>query len=601
MTVLQALARQHERLVRVGEAPSYGFSREPISYALVISLEGSVVDVAPLLDTSGRTPHPTPYDVPQRAKRTSGVASNFLWDKTAYVLGVKGDPDTKQRAPAPREHAAFRKLHADLLAETDDAALQALHRFLDQWTADSYAFLPNADGMLDQNIVFRLDGELSFIHKRPEAREIWIRHLSGQQGPEGLCLVTGSTGSLARVHARIKGVWGAKGQGADIVSFNKRAFESFGKEQGANAPISAQAAFAYATTLNALLATDSRRRIQIGDATTVFWAEATGGEDAANAAEELFAMLAEPPTATEEEATIADKLSAIGSGRPFADAVAGVDEQTRFHVLGLSPNAGRLSIRYWHTDTLGAIARRIVEHWRDMHIEPLPWRTPPAASRVLIETAPLDKNPKRRADRIPPIFGGTLMRAILTGSPYPRSLLATVIMRMRQDRDINGLHAINGLRAAICKACLARDYRLGLTTEDVPVSLNPNETNVAYRLGRLFAVYEKVQSAALGNVNATIKDRYFGAASATPASIFPLLERTSGHHLATLRKNEKAGLAHWFEREIDDILAGVDTALPRSLRLEEQGRFAIGYHHQRASRRRGSADETTDTHTDEGE
>lgn len=590
MTVLQALARHHERLVRVGEAPSYGFSRVPVSYALVISLEGSVVDVAPLLDTSGRTPRPTPYEVPQPVKRTSGVASNFLWDKTSYVLGVKRDPASKQPVPAHREHAAFNKLHSDLLAKADDAALQALRRFLNQWTAASYASLPNADDMLDQNIVFRLDGELSFIHERREVREIWIRRLAEQQGPEGLCLVNGSTGSLARLHAPIKGVRGAQSSGAAVVSFNLDAFESFGKKQGANAPVSEQAAFAYATALNALLARDSRRRIQIGDATTVFWAEATGGEGAANAAEELFSMLAEPPTATEEEARIADKLIAIGSGRPLAEAVAGVDEQTRFHVLGLSPNAARVSIRYWHTDTLGAIARRIVDHWRDMRVEPLPWRTPPAAWRVLIETAP-----QRKADRIPPILGGALMRAILTGGPYPRALLAAIVMRMRQDHDINGL------RAAICKACLARDYRLGLSKEDVPVSLNPNETNVAYRLGRLFAVYERVQTAALGNVNATIRDRYFGAASATPASIFPLLERTSDHHLATLRKNEKAGLAHWFEREIDDILASVDTALPRSLRLEEQGRFAIGYHHQRAGPRRGSANETTDTHSDEGE
>ncbi len=590
MTVLQALARHHERLVRVGEAPSYGFSRAPISYALVMSLEGSVVDVAPLFVTSGRTPRPTPYEVPQPVKRTSGVASNFLWDKTSYVLGVKRDPDTGQPIPAHREHAAFQKLHADLLAEADDAALQALRRFLDQWTAASYTSLPSADAMLDQNIVFRLDGELSFIHECREARDIWTRHLAEQQGAEGLCLVNGSTDSLARLHPPIKGVRGAQSSGAAVVSFNLDAFESFGKKQGDNAPISEHAAFAYATALNALLARDSPRRIQIGDATTVFWAEATGGDDAASAAEELFAMLAEPPTAAEEEAEIADKLTAMASGRPLAEAVAGVDEQTRFHVLGLSPNAARVSIRYWHADTLGAIARRIVDHWRDIRVEPLPWRTPPAAWRLLIETAP-----QRKADRIPPILGGALMRAILTGGPYPRALLAAIIIRMRQDQDINGL------RAAICKACLARDYRLGLSKEDVPVSLNPNEPNVAYRLGRLFAVYERVQTAALGNVNTTIRDRYFGAASATPASIFPLLERTSGHHLATLRKNEKAGLAHWFEREIDDILAGVDTALPRSLRLEEQGRFAIGYHHQRAGPRRGSADETTDTRSDEGE
>lgn len=590
MTILQALAQQHERLVRAGEAPTYGYSHAPISYALVMSIKGAVVDVAPLLDTSGRNPRPTPYEVPQPVKRTSGVASNFLWDKTSYALGVKRDPATKKPVPAHREHAAFKQFHADLLTQTDDEALQALRRFLDQWQTNSYASLPHSDDMLDTNIVFRLDGELSFIHQRTKSRDIWARHLAGQQGAEGLCLVNGSTGPLARLHTPIKGVKGAQSSGAAVVSFNLDAFESYGKKQGANAPVSEQAAFAYATVLNALLARNSRRRIQIGEATTVFWAETIGGDGPADAAEELFSMLVEPPTAVEEEARIADKLTAIGSGRPLADAVAGVDEQTRFHILGLSPNAARLSIRFWHTNTLGAIARRIVDHWRDLHIEPLPWKTPPAAWRLLIEMAP-----QRKADRIPPILGGALMRAILTGGPYPRSLLAAIVMRMRQDHDINGL------RAAICKACLARDYRLGLSKEDVPVSLNPHETNVAYRLGRLFAVYERVQTAALGNVNATIRDRYFGAASATPASIFPLLERTSGHHLASLRKNEKVGLARWFEREIDDILAGVDTALPRSLRLEEQGRFAIGYHHQRSSSRRSSADETKDTHTNEGE
>ena len=162
---------------------------------------------------------------------------------------------------------------------------------------------------------------------------------------------------------------------------------------------------------------------------------------------------------------------------------------------------------------------------------------------------------------------------------------------MRADKNVNGM------RAAICKACLARDHRLGFEEEDVPVGLNPEESNVAYRLGRLFALYEKVQRAALGGVNATIKDRYFGAASATPASIFPLLERNSAHHLASIRKGEKGGLAHWFEGEIDSILAGVDSSFPRTLRLEDQGRFALGYHHQRATRH--DAPDTEGAHSEE--
>ena len=231
-----------------------------------------------------------------------------------------------------------------------------------------------------------------------------------------------------------------------------------------------------------------------------------------------------------------------------------------------------MSIRFWYEDSIGAISRRIGEHWRDLHLEPTPWRTPPSARRLLYETAV-----QRKAENIPPMLTGAVMRAILSGGRYPRSLLTAVIVRMRTDKEITGL------RTAICKASLARDHRLGFEEEDVPVSLNPDETNPAYRLGRLFAVYENVQRAALGSVNATIKDRFFAAASATPASVFPLLERNASNHIASLRKGDKGGLAHWFETEIDSIFSGVDSTFPRSLRLEDQGRFAIGYHHQRAT------------------
>ena len=585
MTILQALVGHYDRLAAKGEAPSHGFSRESVSYAIVLSARGEVADVTSLLDTSGKKPRPSLRQVPQPVKRTSGIAANFLWDKTAYALGIKRDYQTSQPAPAEREHAAFKKLHEDLLNSADDEGLRALLAFLDGWRPeDNYDCLRHAEDMLGTNVVFRLDGEQHLLHERRAAQTVWTNHLARCDGAEGLCLVTGEHTSIARLHPAIKGVRGAQSSGASIISFNLDAFGSFDKSQGANAPVSERAAFAYTTALNTLLARDSRRRIQIGDATTVFWADALAGETAAKAAEDLFAILADPPTDAEEvAANVGDKLGAIAEGRPLADAAPEVQENTSFYVLGLAPNAARLSVRFWHVDSIGAIASRIVDHWRDLRLEPAPWTTPPAAWRLLRETAA-----QRKVENIPPTLGGALMRAILTGGRYPRSLFAAVIARMRADKNVNGL------RVAICKACLARDHRLGFEEEDIPVSLNPDETNVAYRLGRLFAVYENVQRAALDTVNATIKDRYFGAASATPASIFPLLERNSAHHLASLRKGDKGGLAHWFEREIDAILSAVETAFPRSLRLEDQGRFALGYHHQRATKRRASENDDGD-------
>ena len=594
MTVLQALAAHYDRIAAEDDAdapPPFGFSRENVSYAVVLSPRGVAVDTISLLDTSGKKPRPRALPVPQAVKRTSGVAANFLWDKTAYALGAKRNPDTKRPAQAEREHAAFRALHEELLADSDDAGLRALHAFLNAWRPEKYSGLRHdAEDMLDTNVVFQLDGDAEFLHDRAAAKDIWSAHLDRRSaGAErGFCLVSGRRAPVARLHPALKGVTGAQSSGASIVSFNLDAFESFGKKQGANAPVSDRAAFAYTTALNVLLARGSKRRIQIGDTTTVFWAEAAGEGEAA-AAEEFLSLMIAPPTDVQKSTKVRDTLDAIAAGRPLAEAAPGVREDTRFYVLGLAPNAARLSVRFWHEDNIGGIARRIGEHWKDLRLSPAPWRTPPSARRLLYETAVL-----RKAENIPPNLGGALMRAILMGGRYPRTLFSAVIARMRADGEITGL------RAAICKACLARDYRLEFEKEDVPVSLDRNEKHPAYRLGRLFAVYEAVQRAALGKTNTTIKDGYYGAASATPASVFPLLEQRSARHLSRIRK-DRAKWAKKYERVVDSIFAGMDTVWPRSLRLEDQGRFALGYHHQRESLYSArNQDDAPDAGADEG-
>ena len=589
MTILQALNAHYERLhTNDSNTPAFGYSREKISYAIVLSEKGEAIDVQPLLDTSGKKPRPRLLSVPQLAKRTVGIKSNFLWDKTSYVLGVPTLPEKpaneatglyedrveKIRERCAREHSSFKELHVSLLADTDDVGLTALLRFVETWIPTHFGRLHCHKDLFGANLVFNLDGDQDFLHVRTKARHLVAMHVANMAGEEGFCLVTGRNAPISRLHPAIKCVRGAHSSGGSIVSFNLDAFKSFGKRQGANAPVCEQAAFAYTTALNTLLAHDSRQRVQVGDTTVVFWAEATGDEAAAAAAENLLLMLiAESDSATDEEeaAKVADVLKQVAAGRPLAHTGLGVQEETRVHVLGLAPNAARLSIRFWEVGSIGMIGRRIVEHWRDVRIEPAPWQTPPAARRLLYETAVQGK-----AENIPPTLGGPLMRAILTGVPYPRSLFAAIITRMRADKTINGV------RAAICKAYLARDHRLNPAKEDVPMSLNPDETNPAYRLGRLFAVYEGIQKAAQGSVNATIKDRYYGAASATPASVFPMLMRSSAHHLSLLRKDGKGG---WYEREIDAILSGVGTVFPRSLHLEDQGRFALGYHHQRVTKR----------------
>ena len=590
--ILQALNEYYDRVASAGTdgiAP-HGFSEQKIWFGIVLGADGVIVDVDDLRIQDGKRRIPCTMLVPQPPKRSGrNPPPAFLWDKTGYVFGLERDEADKNKATENTQYRqAFRDYHEGLLGASDDIGLRAILAFLRDWSIDKFHGLRHAADMLDTNVVFRLEGERGWIHDRPAAKTIWANALAGGAPKAAtLCLVTGIEAPVARLHPSIKGVEGGQSSGASIVSFNLDAFESYGKEQGANAPVSEAATFAYTTALNALLSRTLgrtaknrpiyRNRVQIGDATTVFWAE-SGDPKTAEQAEAIASAMFNPfeeDPAREEADTDASATTAVGDilkmmadGRPIEVAAPSLAPSTRFYVLGLSPNAARISVRFWHPTTLGDLAAAFQQHWRDMAIEPLPWKTAPAIWRLLVQTAVQGK-----FDNVPPNLAGEVMRAILNRSRYPRTLLSSVIMRIRADGDINGL------RAAIIKTCLVRQQ------EEIPVALDRGNTNTGYRLGRLFAVLESAQKAALPGLNATIRDRYFGAASATPASVFPLLIRNSSHHLANLRKGDKGGLAVWLDREIGEVMDGVGSRFPGTLRLEEQGQFAIGYYHQRFAKR----------------
>jgi len=550
---------------------------------------------------------PRLLSVPQPEKRTAGIKSNFLWDKTSYVLGVSA---TSQRSE--QEHAAFKALHQNALAGTDDPGLKALLAFLAQWTPEQFStnehFQRQGDEMRDANVVFRFDGEHAYLHDRPAARAAWARLRGASSGEaQGICLVTGERAPVARLHPAIKGVSGAQSSGASIVSFNQEAFTSYGKSQGENAPVSESAAFAYTTALNHLLQSDGhhRQRVQIGDTTVVFWAQAPDKADA-EGAEDLLATFFDPRDQDDQAtAALGQALEQVRQRRPLRDLGAHLDDGTRIFVLGLAPNASRLSIRFWETGTLAHFARRLAEHYDDLELRPAPWKRAPTPNLLALTTAP-NRGGKSKSEDISPQLAGELARAVLTGARYPHSALATLVMRFRTDGYLGGM------RIALCKAILTRDARLKRrhipndistpsTLEVPPVSLDPNNTDPGYLLGRLFSTLEGVQRAALGKeVNATIRDRYYGAASATPASIFPVLVRNAQNHLSKLRK-EKPGLAIHLEKDIGQIVDGLKPTFPRSLGIEAQGRFAIGYYHQTQARFAGNDSQNTPDTNPEGE
>ncbi len=597
--ILQALTSYYDRLLHDPnvDVPEPGFSTEKIHYEILLGPDGTLRSIDNIQQTpeKGSKRLPRLLKVPAPVKRTAGIAANFLWDNTGYVLGAdaKGKPERSRE-----QFAAFCALAHAIGDGLDDAGMRAVLAFLDAWNPDDAASLASWEDMTGLNVVFRLDGNLAYVHEQSGVREAWLRHLDAKTGGgEAFCLVTGKPAAAARLHPSIKGVRGAQSSGAALVSFNLDAFTSYGKEQNYNAPVSERMAFAYTTALNHMLARGSdqkkqlggtaeairqaaysdtpaptRRVLMVGDATTLFWTEKP------TRAESDFGEFFNNPEGDDEAhdgeviQRLRELVSAVAAGKepPLWD---GDNASTPFYILGLSPNAARLSVRFWYPSTVKEMMQHIGQHFVDLRIEknypknpefPNPWQ-------LLIETAPL-----RKTENIPPTLGGELMRAVITGSSYPKSLYTRVIARIRADQEVSYL------RAALLKACLNRAKRKGAPSDktmqtEVTVSLDPNNTNIGYLLGRLFAVLEKAQQDALGSINATIKDRFYGAASATPRKVFPRLVHMAQHHIS---KSDYGYVSDILVAKITERMTA-EQGFPAHLNLNDQGMFALGYYHQR--------------------
>jgi CRISPR-associated protein Csd1 len=578
--ILQALNDYYGRLAEDEDSgvPLRGFSRQPVPFALEIAADGTLKQVLDLRVQDGRKLVAPQLVVPEPLKLPgSGFSANFLWDNTGYVLGAD-TRDNPERAKQALE--SFKTRLEEVAGQVEDEGVHAVSLFFSTWSPDQALTLNYWKDMAGLNLVFRLVGERRFVHERPKVCKAWLTYYEGAASAySGQCLITGQEGPIALTHPRIKGVWRAQTSGAALVSFNLRAFESYGKDhlQGLNAPVSEAAAFNYTTALNDLLRRDSRQKVQIGDATTVFWTKRK------TASEGIFGMVLNPGPDPGEQQRVHAFLDALRQGKWEEEYTR--DKDVHVYVLGLSPNASRLSVRFWHVDTVEGLWAKIRQHFDDLDIVkrdnepdfPPQWLLLKAAAK------------REDLDNLSPLLSGALMRSILTGNAYPGALLAAVMGRIRAEQKITYA------RAALVKACLVRNARLHGQTPEVSVSLDEQSTNVPYRLGRLFAVLEKLQQEAIPGANTTIKDRYFGSASATPRSVFPVLLRLSQHHVSKI----EYGLVH--DKRIAAILDGVDIAdggFPAHLKLEDQGLFALGYYHQRTSlwtKKAAAAPETANT------
>ncbi|WP_020560771.1 type I-C CRISPR-associated protein Cas8c/Csd1 [Thiofilum flexile] len=566
--ILQALYDYYQRKAQDPEsalAPS-GFEYKEIPFILELREDGSLNQIEDTRFIENKKKRAKSERVPQGVKKTSGVAANLLWDNAEYVLGI----DTKGKPERIKEQqAAFlEKIKALNLADKDKGIAAVIH-FLEQLDHTVLAQNPLWEEIVktNPNLTFRLQGQTYLVCQSRVVQSAIAANESDETN-KSICLITGEEAEIERLHPAIRGVWGAQVAGANIISFNLSAFTSYGKSQSFNAPVSKEAAFAYTTALNHLLSKDSKQRMQVGDASTVFWASKE------NALEDSFAALFGAGDSNKDDP---DRSTAVVKSLYEAVEKHGrtpvLSEETLFYILGLAPNAARISIRFWHAATVREVSQRIVEHFKNLEIirgandkEYLPlWL-------LLRSIAHLNK-----AENVPAELAGEIFRRILLGLPYPETLLTSALRRNYAEQTVTYE------RAAIIKAYLIRNLK-----EKVTVSLDRNNTHIGYNLGRLFAILERLQAEAHErDLNSDISDDFYSSAATTPITVFPTLVKLHTHHLSKLAKKKykrAQDFESWFSEIYSCISApapSVECVYPKTLSLAEQGNFAVGFYHQK--------------------
>lgn len=612
--LLKDLSDYYDQLLenRPDDVAQPGWSSCYVKGFLEIDQDGRLRTIIPAAEKRGQA-----LKVPEQAKKSSGIKANFLCDAISYFLGIPtskkpGDSASaeekakyaKEADRARRCFEASRKLHHEILDNVDSPTAHAILSYYDSWDisgAEANPVLLSQTDVLAAGGFFAFsiasENDISIAMDDVDVKAAWNRHYEQDDADAAsmLCLVSGEMSPVARLHPSIKGVVGAQSSGATLVSFNDRSSESYGhvEEQGRNAPVSKRVAQAYGTSLNYLLS-DRAHHVRLGDTTIAYW---SGYNDQANT--EFISLMAfggnmfiEAKTSEEgrEQEQLDTTVRKLIQGKHVG--IPGLDFDSPFYIVGLAPNASRLSVRFMLQSSFGTIAENIAEHYRCLDI------AMPKGSRPFLVPFALLKaveNPHAKKPVFSSPLVAPLMRAILNGEKYPMGLYQAAILRIRatQDDSDKGVRKVNRVRAAIIKACLIRNF--GRSKEEVTVSLNERRSDTAYNLGRAFCLFESIQwYANEGETN--IAARFMNSASATPAIVFPTLLRLANAHLKKLSTSKK-GLAVNLKKHLTEVLGESRVPVfPQRLTLDEQGDFFLGYYHQFALRfeRNGASDNVQD-------
>ena len=556
--ILQALKEYYDRKTADPDSSIAlpGWEWKEIPFIIVLDKNGKFIQFEDIQEGEGAKKRGKKFLIPQGIKKSVNIAANLLWGSPDYIFGVE------DRRGEQKKKAFLDRLRQEL---SETSRKHALIRFLETVKISTLERKSQWEEIITTkaNMTFCFEGEKKLYCQTDEVKKA-LNEKTETGEDNGLCILTGERDKISRLHTAIKGVWGAQSVGANIVSFQKNSgYDSYGKEQGFNAPIGEKAMFAYTTALNTLLTQNSSQRMQIGDASTVFWSDRRTHFE-----EDFSSFFVEPSKDDPDVGTqhIKQLFDAPATGGYFEDT--GTE---KFFVLGLSPNAARISVRFWMHGTVAEFSKNIKKHFRDLEIvKPKGESEFYSLWRLLVNIAVQDKS-----ENIPPNISGDFMQAVLKGTPYPAALFQAVLRRIKSDTA----NRVKPVRAALIRAYLNRLLCAGDNyneKEVLQVGLDTGQLSIGYRLGRLFAVLEKIQEEANPGLNATIRERFYGSACGSPVSVFPTLMRLKNHHLAKLPKGRKINL----EILITEIVSHINE-FPPHINLYEQGKFAVGYYHQR--------------------
>ncbi len=563
--IFYELTKLYEELVKQGKIGAPGWMNEKVSYGILLGRDGIVRQLLSLKDEKGKAGK---VRVPEHPGRASGIISFFLWDKAVYLLGVDSFGDLKKSID---RFEASKKLHLEILEEVHTEAAEAVKNFFQNWDpgkAPKHEVLkPEWEELLKgANLVFYYEGKP--VMEDSGVKEAWEAYRNREKdGETGICLVTGKRGHIARLHPLIKGVWGAQSSGASLVSFNADAFCSYEMENGGNAQTGENAARAYGAALNYLLS-DSERVYRAGDVTVVGWAF----EGNAVYQDLLMACLNQEDTIRDVDVQSALKKLCRGESADWKGRQLRPDNM--FYILGLSPNAARLSVRFFLKNEFGRWLANLQAHEDRLEIViPAFVKKPYLPLWVILDEM---KAPGGK-DKLPTLTAA-LLRSVLMNSRYPEELLFCTLRRIRADHDLNWK------RAAILKAYLYKNSTSDKNKEGCSVGLNTETDHQAYLLGRLFSLLENVQvTSAGGSLNTTIKDQYLNSMCSTPALVFAQLLKLKESHMKKL-KRDNTGLAITLDQQITEIIGRLEVPVPRQFGQEEQAVFMLGYYHQTQKR-----------------